>query len=319
MPTPFSPATAEQLVSAVEAVFVNTPNSVNAGFVADFADIPVAQADSALQLASQVGFLADTGNGYVVSSPLCRLLVTPNDVHRASALRIALETFDPFLVFRQRLIATDSVTEAARQAKMLLDLDGHRDSIKDTLISMGTYSRALTATGGGRYATSDTVYENPLHEMARACADQTAAESRIREQIGDYTDNRLHRQEVVIRLADALLCARNHDSRGAVVRAGNAIESYLASLGNRMGANLQGAHGINSKLDRLQQSNSLPRKIINVGKYLGHIRNAADHGVDPDINASWEIRESTGLEYVFVACSFISSTLEHEDGASPIL
>jgi hypothetical protein len=47
-----------------------------------------------------------------------------------------------------------------------------------------------------------------------------------------------------------------------------------------------------------------------IGSYLGTIRNAADHGPDPDINnASWQIRDATGLEYVFVACSFIAATL----------
>jgi hypothetical protein len=319
MPRPLPPATAEQVVSSVEAVFVSRSISVDAAFVAGFADIPDAQAASALLLASEIGLVTDTGNGYKPSSPLCRLVVASDDVHRAAALRVVLESFEPFTVFRQRLEVTGSVHEAARQTKVLLDLDGHRDSIKDTLVSLGTYSAALTATGGGRYATTENIAGNPLQKLAEACSSLVEAESRVRGQIGEYPDARLSRTEVVSLLADALICAKDNNPRGAVVRAGNAVESHLSSLGSRIGTNLQQAHGINAKLERFRQVNALPTKIVNVGKYLGHLRNAADHGVDQEVNASWTISTSTGFEYVFVACSFIASSLIHEDGGPPTL
>jgi hypothetical protein len=57
--------------------------------------------------------------------------------------------------------------------------------------------------------------------------------------------------------------------------------------------------------------------LSNVGKYLGHVRNAADHGIDRDVAAQWGIRPSTGIEYVFVACSFIAATTVLELGRPP--
>jgi hypothetical protein len=58
--------------------------------------------------------------------------------------------------------------------------------------------------------------------------------------------------------------------------------------------------------------------LIHIGSYLGAIRNAADHGPDPDItNQPWQIRDATGLEYVFVACSFISATIGIERNQPP--
>ena len=38
----------------------------------------------------------------------------------------------------------------------------------------------------------------------------------------------------------------------------------------------------------------MPKKLAAVGKYLGHVRNAADHGVDTEVGAplcGWETRE----------------------------
>ena len=96
--------------------------------------------------------------------------------------------------------------------------------------------------------------------------------------------------------------------------AGNAMDSYLAALGTRLGVVLTGAHGINAKLDELRRANQMPMKLLNMGKYLGHVRNAADHGVDTDVGVAWSIRPATGVEYVFVACSFIAARTSRERG-----
>jgi hypothetical protein len=121
---------------------------------------------------------------------------------------------------------------------------------------------------------------------------------------------------VVSPLASALLKANRNDSRGAVVEAGNAVESYLVALAGRVGISLAGATGINSKLDKLHAAPAkwLPKNLVFVGKGLGHVRNAADHGIDADINAAWNIRIATGLEFVFLACSFIAAVTAKENG-----
>jgi hypothetical protein len=83
--------------------------------------------------------------------------------------------------------------------------------------------------------------------------------------------------------------------------------------------NVTGAAGIIEKLNRFAAApRRLPRYIIHIGSYLGAIRNAADHGPDADINNQpWEIRDATGLEYVFVACSFIAATIGLERNQRP--
>ena len=115
--------------------------------------------------------------------------------------------------------------------------------------------------------------------------------------------------------------ANNGDGAGAVQAAGNAVESHITAMAGRMGVNLAGANGIISKLTKFTGNpRRLPAKLIHVGSYLGAIRNAADHGPDSDINnASWQIRDATGLEYVFVACSFIAATLGIERNDPPAI
>ena len=58
----------------------------------------------------------------------------------------------------------------------------------------------------------------------------------------------------------------------------------------------------------------MPKKLVFKGKYLGHIRNAADHGADSETGAAWQITGATGQEFVFVACSFLSTVVALEEG-----
>jgi hypothetical protein len=310
---PFSAATAEQVVAVVEAVVFNR-KPADVALVARFVDITEPQATAALRLAEDLGFLSRSGANYKEASPLCRFLATPNQMQKASILRIVLESYEPFTIFRERLAATGNAAMAAQQTRVALTLPQGRDEVKDTLIDLGTYSHALMPEGGGRYRHEGAPATNGLQELLRACNDAASAEQRIRAQVGPNAAALVSYQDVIVPLTDALLRSSNGDARGGVVAAGNAVESYLSGLGARVGVPLVGANGINAKLDELRKGNQMPQKLLNMGKYLGHIRNAADHGIDADVGAAWEIRQATGVEYVFVACSFIAARVARERG-----
>ncbi len=318
MGRPFSPATAEQVVSVIEAVMAGG-GETSPEFVEAFCDIPADHARAALELATDLGLLTNADGRFTTASPLCRFLSTPREMQKAAVLRVMLESYRPFLVFRDRLIATGLATQAAQQAKAALELEAHHEAVKDTLISLGTYSQALVSEGAGRYRPEGSPIEHVLETLAEASRDIEAAEARIRNQLGDDVFGSLSRGDVIEPLANAMLRAGGGDARGAVVEGGNAVDSYLDDLAAAVGVDLTGSSGINSKLEKLRQSDNLPKKLLYVGKYLGHIRNAADHGADPDVNAAWSIRQQTGLEYVFVACSFIVSTTRHARDEPPSL
>jgi hypothetical protein len=318
MPSPF-PSTAEQVVAAVEAVTV-AGRPADAAFVARFADLPEARAESALSMATDLGLLTENGGSYEPASPLCRFVVSGRQDIAMATLRVALESYEPFILFRSRLAHTTDGTTAARHTQATLGLAGHRDEIRDTLVSLGTYTHALEVAGGGQYRAPNDEAINALRTLAEASADAAAADGRIRAQLGEEAVARSSNADVLAPLADALQRAGQGDAAGAVQQAGNAVEAYLVGVAGRLGANLQGANGLNAKVDRLVQQKNLPKKLQNVSKYLGHVRNAADHGPDADVgNQSWQIRPNTGTEFVFVACSFVASLSDWESGRAPSL
>jgi len=315
---PFWSATAEQVVTAVEAVGANRLTAT-ADYVADFSDVPRDQAEAALSLATDMDLLSENGGAYSAVSPLCRFFSTPKLGQKAATLRVILESYEPFLVFREQLYSTNSATIASRQTKAVLDFEPHYGVIRDTMISLGTYSQCFTVEVGGQYGIDDSPLDNTLDVLARGCRDATSAEGRIREQLGEEVFDKVSRTEVFERLGIALLHANDHDREGAVRSAGTAVESFLDELAGRSGVNTGNAHSINSKLDRFSANQDLPNKILSIGRYLGHIRNAASHGPDPETGSSWNIRQNTGLEYVYVACSFISSCVILEQGETKVL
>lgn len=306
MPRLFSQSTAELTVQVSEAVCIN--NECELQLVQDFCDLSGAQASAALGLALDLGLIKKEGNNYKPESPLIRFLCTPDVATKAAILRILLESYPPFLVFRERLNATGAVDTAAHQTKTMLQLDAHREDIKDTLISLGTYAKAMHSEGAGRYKSNDSSVSNQLHDIALSCQNLADAETCIRTEIGDYCES-VDRTEVIVPLANALLKARNNMPTEAVAEAALAIESYLARLANRLAVDLTGTNGLSGRIEKFRTHNVLPKKVVEAAKYLVQVRNAADHGVDvdPDVNAVWEILESTGIQYVFVACSFIKS------------
>jgi hypothetical protein len=317
MPADFSATTAEHVIAAVEAVFANG-GATSADFVAEFADISRDHTASALRMAADLGFLTRSGTDYSASSPLCRFVMSPSQLQKAAVLRVVLESYEPFLVFRARLLATQSATTAAQQTRTQLHLQPHRDEVRDTLTNLGTYSQALVAEGGGRFRVDTVAAENPLRELADACDNAADAEIRIREQLGQGAVGLLDYGNVIVPLGDALLRAKGGDGRGAVVTAANAVESFLVARAQAVNVNLTNANGINAKLERFRQA-GLSDKIVGIGHYLGHVRNAADHGVDAAVNAAWIIRPATGVEYVFVACSFIAATAGLQVGQPPTI
>jgi hypothetical protein len=305
-----SQTTAEHVMGAVEALVVNGgPTTLD--LIAEFLDTTPANATAALEMAEELSLLSKNGNTYTAVSPLCRFTAIPEQ--KAAVLRILIENYRPFTIFRERLLAAADLNRAARETKTVCNLPAHRDVVKDTLISLGTFSRALVPEGGGNYQLDAASLVNALQVIASACKDMTMAEGRIRSQLGPLAEAALapQRDTVIVPLADALVRANNRDGAGAVQAAGNAIESHITAMAGRLGVDLTGATGIIQKLNQFAGNpRRLPKKLIHIGSYLGAIRNAADHGPDTDINnASWQIRDATGLEYVFVACSFIAATL----------
>ncbi|NYF79287.1 hypothetical protein [Granulicella arctica] len=306
--------TAEHVISVSEAISA-FPQGATAGEIAAFLDLNQNQAEAALEMAVELTLLKLNGAKFLVRSSLCKFLFGPDQNVKSTVLRVVLEAFPPFITFRERWLSTADFAKAANQTAQIHTLTLHRDSVKDTLINLATFARVFQTTGGGQYEMADKAASNPLAALAQACGDLASAEQRVRTQLGPDASNAVAKNDVIDPLVNAILrCVQPGGARDAVVASANAVESFLYAEGNTLGLAVANAPGINAKLALFKNAHHLPDKLIKIGNYIGHVRNAADHGIDAEIGVTWSVQDSTGVEYSFVSCSFIANVYGHLHG-----
>lgn len=96
------------------------------------------------------------------------------------------------------------------------------------------------------------------------------------------------------------------DVRSIIVCAANAFESFLADYAAQKGISLSGRNGILQKRDAL--SAHISKKHRGMIEFVGQIRNAADHGADPDENNQvWTITNETASIYPCIIAALIKA------------
>jgi hypothetical protein len=312
MPFEIYRTTAEDIVGATDAI-LQMRSGGDEHLVANFLDIPVENARNALFMAEQLGLIQqDNPGNYVSVFPYAVYLVTSSILQKAAVLRLTLEQYAPYKAFKFRLSVTDNTQDAANQVRALFTVGAHRHDIASTFVSLGTYTGSLIAEGAGKYRASTDETPAYLSIVNEVVQERGSAEFCVRSKIGDAADW-VDQQEVFAPLVTSyqLAALAENDSRSPVVYAGNAVESFFAQVADHFGVNVSRAFGINAKVDALAQAGHLTTKHKFMAKYLGHIRNAADHGIDSEIGQTWSVSEKTAVEYVHVAQSVIVAVVAY--------
>lgn len=310
--------TAEHIIGAIDAA-LQKPEGVDPELVAQFLDTPPDSAQNALLMASQLSLLSQntSSNIFKVSSPCATYLCTSVRENKAAVLRFVLEQYEPYKLFKFRLVnSTGVVGTASTEIKALCGISAHRDIISETLTDLGTYAKSILPQGAGLYLPLLGEESSFLNILNSVVQNRENAESAIRNRIGNEAASWIDYQSVMANLITAFQKAGNvnDDVRAPIVYAGNAFESFLTQVAGYFGVSLSGASGINAKVDKLKTNNHITLKHYNMSKYLGHVRNAADHGVDAEIGKQWIITPTTAIEYVHVAQSLITDIVAYING-----
>jgi len=309
MPYQISQTTAEEIISATDAVL---QKNIGAGInlIAGFLTTSVPNAQNAINMAVEIGLVRQNQNQeYEPLFPYASYLCTGNAQQKAAVLRFILEEYKPYKLFKSRLKITSSAPDSATQIKALLNLSADRTEICNTLISLGTYTNSIRTQGAGRYTPNTTNEYNFIRIVNEVVQNRQSAELLIRERLGEDICNWIDLDNVLNPLITSFQRAANADidSRAPIVHCGNAFESFLVQVASYYNVNVTGAPGINAKIDQICQAHFLTTKHKNICKYLGHIRNAVDHGIDQEINQTWNISSNTSQEYVHVCLTTIRS------------
>lgn len=308
--------TAEDIVAVVDAV-VAKGSGANSDYIADFTGIATEdQVNKALCMAVELEMLVlDESSGcYTVNSYLAERLVTAtSDDQKAAVMRLILEQYQPYRAFKVRYGFTHQIETACRQAKILCSINGNERDIKNTLISIATYAKALKSEGANLYSFVEEEYTFSLVEAA--LSESAVSEKLLREFFGDSNYSRVNPTTVIEPLAEAFQKSKadSPDTRAVIVYSANAFESFLDDYASAKGVSLAGKTGIIKKRDAL--SSFLSKKHKGMIDYIGQVRNAADHGADNDENGQmWTVTRDTALLYPCIVASVIRDILQRDNG-----
>jgi len=308
MPYEVCRTTAEHVLESVEAVLLS-PDSADVPLVAAYLDTSADIAADALEMAAQLGFVTATGNGrYVAKQPLASYLAAADRHKKAAILRFALEQYPPFRTFRDRLAFADRTATAAQQTRALHSIKASKDIVAATLISLGTYARALESEGAGVVAPTKTEPGDFLLSVDEVVRERADVEIMLLRRLGEGAAAWIDREQVLRPLVDAYLKLKDasDDPLAPVQCAARAVEGFLTQLARHHSYTFASATGINGMADELAKQKMLTTKHKNMLKYLGHVRNAAEHGPDPETGSAWAISQTTCMEYVNVAMSVMT-------------
>lgn len=308
--------TAEDILGVIDAVLAK-PVACTKEFICEFADISDFQAINALSMSEEMGLveLNTETNYYSSDSYLARLLVSArNSENKAAILRLVLEQYEPYTFFKMRFTYTESLDTAARQVKSLYNMTSGYKDIKNTFINIATYAKAMINDGAGSYKLNEdgVTYIEILDLVIRFKSNDTSA---LQQQLGSEIYNYLDKQNVFAPLSDAYskIQTENPELKPIILYAGNAFESFLQQIADDNSISLSGRSGIISKSDAL--SNLLSKKHRGMINYIGQVRNAADHGTDPDEDGkTWSISLDTALMYPILIVSIIKDIYSYLNG-----
>lgn len=304
--------TAEHIVGATDAA-VQSSSGATIQLVSEFLDCPEWTAETALIMAEQLELLSSDGRGrYKPVSMLARYLVTSSDEQKAAILRIVVEAYQPYRTFKERLALTGSTSDSAKQTKALYALAQHHDDIALTFSSVGTFTNSLRTEPAGKVSIGERSPEEYAPTLAGVVQEREGAEMAVRTRLGPEVADWCDRGNIIIPLVDGYHALRHAgaEPRSPIVHAANGFESFLVQIGREASINLARQFGINAKAEELKRNNKLTKKHLNIAKYLGHVRNAADHGTDDEIGQMWTIRSETPFNYVAVTLMTVSTVAD---------
>lgn len=308
--------TAEDIVAVVDAVVAKKAGAEK-NFISDFTGIATDdQVTKALQMAIELQLVTynPQGDSYTAHSFLAEQLVSAvSDEQKAVYMRLILEQYPPYNTFKARYGFTKSIELACKQTKSLYSMVSNERDIKNTLISIATYAKALKSEGANLYSFAEDAKTVGLIESALELT--TITEASLRTFWGEDLYNFVDLETVFKPLVDALKKSQciPVDTKSVVVYAANAFESFLGVYANSLSVSLAGKNGIISKRDAL--SAKLSKKHRGMIEFIGQIRNAADHGADSDENGQmWTVTKESATIYPCVVAIVIKDIFNRDKG-----
>jgi hypothetical protein len=308
--------TAELLLRAAEAAHILGPAATTTA-IGEFLGTP-ARAAPALAGAKELSFVEEGTAGEWTGTRWARVAASVSPQEKAVVLRMQLEDYEPYVLFRNRLVAGEEPTDAARQVCVTFGITTDELDARSFLIDCGTFSGSLTYGHAQRLLVnadeSVTTDAMTLYEGVLAERDAVIAHIAINlgpEAAGFVTG------DIFDYLVDSYLAILNGSPLdGAMFQLGKGVETFVKRLATRPPSLTlpSSVKTLGQVARHLKDHGRLKSKHHSLVIALTDVRNAADHTVDAEIGASWQFSRQTAIAASHLTWAFMRSFLAVEAG-----
>jgi hypothetical protein len=299
MPLGIPEASPEHVVAVVDFAAMKEP--IDARACAALADISEDHARRALEAAVLLGLLEPGSAGtYAMSGLTGRLLASGSRDQKRQIFRAHLEEFPPFAFVKTRLLQGFELHEACRQAKIALDLEPRPAVLRDLFDRWGRFSGSFV--GEPLEIERSEGIDSPLARVIDRLTDDTAAAVEL---LSDELGPALYLALPEIVRDNLILgvkkLARGEEPRSVAQPLGIAFEDYLREVvATETGTDVAAKNGIIQVGDELRAKEGIAGKQLGFIHMIGHLRTAAEHGIDQRESEEWQIT-AKAVELLFSA------------------
>jgi hypothetical protein len=318
-------ASAELILAAAEAVYYLRPDFDIQKIATYIGTTSEATARGALEGAKLLGFLIEAPNGtYLPEGRILHLQTHADGLARRMLFRVRLEEFRSFQVFKERVLCGDSALESAKKVKLLQDIETEVTKVKDIFQQWGLYGQSFSQDQIGNLVCSSEEGLTPAYLLKVRASIASAEQARVfmQARIGEDYFRQLP-AEVVDSFSSAMVrCHARHEPKPEIMFAiGTSMEKFLSFIAAKASpaVDLLGTNGMVQMAERLRSRDVLTRKHFGLIQAVGAVRNAADHGVDTDIDKVWTLTYEAILDAGLIALDAVRSIMSWTETETAVI
>jgi hypothetical protein len=298
---------AEAIMTSVEGICLSGEKGLTLEEVSRYINKTNEYARRCINAAIQLGMIREANDRYVAEAE-------SEDIPKVKKeawpilFRKFLQRYKPFIYFVALLNRSNSIEEACRKIKTILNITSNVKVIHKSLVAWGKYANMLEKEKNGTIKLKD-LQEEKISFQIKDLIDSLNNELKVRI----YIENKLtdvvfsYLQNDEIEFIVKAFKEYQGDPRNAIEDIGKAFEDFLRRVAADKKVNLSRASGIGECAQMLRNANLITQKHLVMCQHVNAFRLAAAHSKEKLTLRSWKINQDAAMETLLTTLTLMRS------------
>jgi hypothetical protein len=298
---------AEAIMESVEGICLAGEKGLSLEDVSRYIGKTKNYARRCVNMAMEFGMIKRVNNKYITEAESEDILKVKKK-NWPVLFRKFLQRYKPFILFISLIDRGDSVEEASRKVKTVLNITSNTRILYKSLTTWGKYADVLEIKEKGVVKLKTSFKETtPIHikELLESLDNELKIRVYIENKLTDLVFRYLQQDEVEF-IVNAF---KKHqtDSRSAIEDIGKAFEDFLRRVAKDKNINLSAATGIGQCAQTLKKADLITQKHFAICQYVNALRLAAAHSKEKVTLKPWKISVDATMEVLLTMLSLMRS------------